>query len=105
VLGGELGADQERGAEGCDLGQGLVARPEREGDCQDGDEDDDPGPQRLEAIHLPPDAEGGVAVGLVGDRAVPESRQTRFDQRPKHHQNGNSRKRKDEPHGRGSCHG
>ena len=41
MLGGELGADQERRAEGGDLGQGLVAGPEGEGDRESGDGDED----------------------------------------------------------------
>ena len=58
MLGGELGADQERRAERGDLGQGLVAGARRRRRPRERRRrDEDRGPQRLEAIDLPPDAE------------------------------------------------
>ena len=45
-------------------------------------------PQRLEADDLAPDAEGGVAAGLVGDRAVVEGRAGPGRSRARHHSDG-----------------
>jgi hypothetical protein len=72
VLGGQLQADQQRRGERGDLRQGLAARPERDEEPKSCGRGDDRPAQRLQPRDLAPDAEGGVAVCLVGDRSGDE---------------------------------
>jgi hypothetical protein len=76
VLGGQLQADQQRRGERGQLRQGLAARPEGDEERKSRGRGDDRPAQRLQPRDLAPDAEGGVAVCLVGDGARDELVQT-----------------------------
>ena len=73
VMGGQLEHDQQGRAQGGYLLEGLLAGPDCEGQRHQTRESQEGYAERVEAGDLAPNAEGGISVGLVGDRAVVEA--------------------------------
>src|SRR5258708_34940755 len=84
VLGRQLECYEQGSSQRCHLHERLSSWPEGKADCQEARGDQDGYAERPEAWDLAPDAEGGVAVGLVGDRAVVDRVQAGVDCWPKH---------------------
>ena len=87
---GELQPDQQRRAERRHLDERLAPRAEGGEHGQGPGCDQDRVSQRLQAAHLAPDAEWGVAVGLVGEGAVDEGVEAGAEEGGEHDEEGHA---------------
>ena len=90
----QLDADQEGGAQRRHLGELFSLGRKANSDGERSDRGQDGYAQGLQAGDLAPDAEGGIAAGLVGDRALVEGVEAGVDCRPEHHGDRRERRRR-----------